>query len=83
MMSHLSIALFDWQGSWLYLKLTSYLHIIKHPFDRVFVMDSLCKNQLEAVVIEFFHCYNILYFLIREKNSTPVFQGIICILKHT
>lgn len=82
-MSHLSIALFDWQGSWLYMKLTLYLHIIKYSFDRVFVMDSFYKNQLEAVVIEFFHCYNILYFLRKEKNSTPVFQSIICILKHT
>lgn len=83
-MSHLSIALFDWQGSWLYMKLTLYLHIIKHSFDRVFIMDSFFgQNQLEAVRIEFFHCYNILYFLRKEKNSIPVFQSIIHILKHT
>lgn len=83
MMSHLSIALFDWQGSWLYMKLTSYLCIIKHSFDSVFVMDSLCKNQLEAVVfIEFSQCYNNLYFLREEKNVAPLFRHITYTLKH-
>lgn len=84
MMSHLSIALFDWQGSWLYMKLTSYLCIIKHSFDSVFVMDSLCKNQLETVVfIEFSHCYNNLYFLREEKNVALLFRNITYTLKHT
>ena len=79
MMSYLSIALFDWQGSWLNIKLTSYLCIIKHSFDREFVMDSLCKNQLEAVVvIEFSQCYNTLYFLREEKKIAILSQHIVC-----
>lgn len=68
MMSHLSIALFDWQGSWLYIKLTSYLCIRKHSFDSVFLMDYLCKNQLDAVVfIEFPPCYSNSNFLQEQK----------------
>lgn len=83
MMSHLSIASFDWQESWLYIKLTSYLCIIKYSFDSVFVMDSLCKNQLEAVVfIEFSQCYNNLYFLEEEKTIKSIFRHVTWTLKH-
>lgn len=62
--------------NWLYMKLTSYLHIIKHSFDSVFVMDSLCKNQLEAVVIKFSQCYNILNFLREEKIQLLFFNTL-------
>lgn len=83
MMSHPSIASFDWQESWLHMKLISYPCMTKHSFDSVFVMDSLCKNQSEAVVfIDFSQCYNNLYFLKEEKNLAPLFRHITYALRH-
>lgn len=77
MMSYLSIALFDWQGSWLYMKLTSYLCIIKHSFDSVFLIDYLCKKQLETVVfIKFPQCYSNSNFL-QEQKMQPLFLDIL------
>lgn len=82
-MSHPSIASFDWQESWLHMKLTSYPCMTKHSFDSVFVMDSLCKNQSEAIVfIDFSQWYNNLYFLKEEKNLAPLFRHITYTLRH-